>query len=54
MDPLTITLIIQAMLRFGPAVARELVALFSKKEITQADWDSIFAKAEKPYDSYMN
>jgi hypothetical protein len=46
-------LITQALLRYGPALARELALLFSKKEITLEDWDKVFALAEKPYDSYV-
>lgn len=47
-----IILITQALLRYGPEAARELVTLFSKPAPTLADWELVFAKAEKSYDDY--
>lgn len=41
-----------ALVKYGPAAARSLAALFYKKEITMADWEGVFSLAEKSYDSY--
>jgi hypothetical protein len=51
MDAATIALIIQFALKYGVPAAQALLALFVKKDPTQADWDDIFAKA-KAYEAY--
>lgn len=50
--PLIIAL---ALLQYGPGLARALVEIFRKPEgtITAADWEKVFALAEKPYDEYV-
>ena len=53
MDITTITLIARALLRYGPEVARQLAILFGKKDVTLADWELVFAPAEKSYDDYV-
>ena len=53
MDPVTISLIVGALIRYGPSLAREIQLLFTKKEVTQEDWDKVFSLAEKSYDSYV-
>lgn len=42
-------LIIELLLRYGPALAREVAALFGKKEITLDDWNRVFDMADEPY-----
>lgn len=42
-----------ALVKYGPAMARQLVALFQKKDaITPADWEAVFVLAEKSYEDY--
>ena len=53
MKPEVAILIVQALLSYGPGVARSLVEIFQKQEITAADWEGVFAKAEKGYDEYV-
>lgn len=45
-------LIGQALIKYGPAVARELRDIFAKQEISSADWDKVFSTAEKSYEEY--
>lgn len=47
-----IILIAKALITYGPEAARELATLFSKPAPTLADWELVFAKAEKSYDDY--
>ncbi len=46
-------LIAQALIKYGPTVARELTLLFKKDKPTQDDWEKVFALSEKPYDAYV-
>lgn len=46
-------LIGQALVKYGPTVARALAALFLKDEPTLDDWENVFALAEKPYEAYV-
>ena len=45
-------IIAEALLKFGPALARGLMELFAKPEPTAADWEKIFQLAEKSYEEY--
>lgn len=46
MDPVTIGLIVQFALRYGPDAAEALVALFHKTTApTKEEWTALFAKA---------
>jgi hypothetical protein len=45
-------LIGQALVKYGPTMARALAALFMKDEPTLEDWEKVFALAEKPYEAY--
>ena len=49
----TAALILQLLLQYGPAVAKEAQALLSNTAPTQADWDALFTLASKPYSSYV-
>lgn len=53
MNPTTTELIIQALLRYGPDVAKAIYALFTNPAPTQADWDALWVIAQKSYDSYV-
>lgn len=53
MDPATVALIASALVKYGPAVARQLAGLFSKQSVTLEDWEQVFALAEKSYDDYV-
>jgi hypothetical protein len=47
------TLILEALLRYGPEFARQLVTLFSKTTPPNAaEWEVLFKLAEKSYDDY--
>lgn len=52
MTPALIEIIALALVKYGPAVARALVELFSKQTVTAADWDKVFALADKSYEDY--
>lgn len=41
-------IVILALLQQGPAFAREVVALFGKKDITPADWENLFKRYKTP------
>lgn len=43
-----IVVIAMALVKYGPELARALVALFQKTAPTAADWEVVFALAEKP------
>ena len=53
MTPDIAILIGQALIKYGPSLARELMLLFSKKEITNEDWNKIFELSEKSYNDYV-
>ncbi len=42
-----------ALVKYGPTVARELIALFQKQTVELADWERVFALCEKPYEEYV-
>ena len=49
----TIIIIGQALIKYGPEVARQITVLFGKKEVTLEDWEAVFKTAEKSYDDYV-
>jgi hypothetical protein len=46
-------LILEALVKYGPTVARSINDIFKKTEITPEDWDKVFALADKSYDEYV-
>lgn len=53
MNPL-IPFIIEAIVKYVPTLAIELVQILSKPEATQADWDALKSKyAGKTYEDYV-
>lgn len=52
MNPATL-LIAEALIKYGPALAKALIAIFKKDNPTEADWNALFAVAEKSYDDYV-
>lgn len=48
-----IELIISALVKYGPTVAREIQLLFTKENPTQEDWDKVFSLAAKSYEEYV-
>lgn len=44
-------LIVELLLRYGPAVAKAAKDLMSMKDPTQADWDNLWALADKDYNT---
>jgi hypothetical protein len=53
LSPEIILLIGNILLKYGPAVARQIKALFEKDDPTVEDWEAVFALAEKSYDDYV-
>lgn len=46
-------IIMLALVKYGPGFARQVHALFQKKEVTKADWEALFVLAEKSYEDYV-
>ena len=46
-------LILEALVKYGPAVARAITELFKKETITADDWNKVFDLAEKSYEDYI-
>lgn len=46
-------LIGQALMKYGPDVARQIQLLFTKTNPTAADWEAVFALSEKTYDQFV-
>lgn len=44
-------LILELLLRYGPAVAKAAKDLVNAKDPTQADWDNLWSLADKNYDT---
>ena len=53
MNPTIAALILQAFVKYGPAVGRAITDIFRKEVITADDWNRVFDLAEKSYDSYI-
>ena len=49
----TALLILELLLRYGPAVAEAAQQIISKNDPTPDDWQKLFAIASKPYDKYI-
>lgn len=55
-DPATIslaTLIIQALIQYGPDAARTLKGFFEKADFSPAAWEELFRLWKKPYSDYI-
>ena len=52
MNPIVI-LVLQSLIKYGPDLAREIVALFSVENPTQEQWNKIFDLADKSYEDYV-
>ncbi|MGD0650954.1 MAG: hypothetical protein ABSA97_07420 [Verrucomicrobiia bacterium] len=50
----TIILIAQFAMQFGVPAAQQLIALFSKTTITQADWDLLWKTCQTPFDQGLD
>jgi hypothetical protein len=46
-------LVLEALVKFGPAAARAITDLFRKDTISSDDWNKVFDLAEKSYESYI-
>lgn len=53
MTPTMVEIIAMALVKYGPGLARELVAIFQNPAPTMDDWNKIFTLAEKPYEDYV-
>ena len=49
----TALLIAEALLKYGPGLARGLAELFAKPAPTLEDWEKVFALADKRYEDYV-
>lgn len=45
--------IIQMLVKAVPPLVAELRVLFAKGDPTDADWDALKTKVDKPYDQYI-
>lgn len=48
-----ITLVVQALIKYGPDVARAVKELFDKDNPTAADWERVFLTASKSYEELV-
>lgn len=46
-------IIAEALVKYGPTVARAIAEIFEKKTPTLQDWEKVFALAEKSYEDYV-
>lgn len=54
MEPVSpIILVIQILLKYGPAFAIQIMEIIRKKDLTDADWDKLETLIKKPFDSYF-
>lgn len=53
MNQETALIIAGLLLKYGPELARQVAALFAKKDITLADWEKVFALAETTFETYV-
>lgn len=53
MDPATILLIGEILLKYGPSAARAFKDLFTKEDPTDADWQAVWDTAQKPWQEYQ-
>lgn len=53
MNPALIVAAIQLLVKAVPPLVAELRILFSKGDPTDADWDALKAKVDKPYEQYI-
>lgn len=50
----TTEIILVALVKYGPALAKAIVDILSKDQVTKEDWDALFEKAQsKSYDDYV-
>lgn len=50
----TTEIIIMALVKYGPELARSILEIMGKETVTKEDWDALFAKAQaKTYDDYV-
>ena len=49
----TTEIIALALVKYGPALARALVAIFQVANPTSEQWEQVFAVAQKSYDEYV-
>ena len=51
----TTIFIIEALLKYGPGLARQLVKIFSRQtDPTLDEWEALFVAADKPYADYIS
>jgi len=53
MNSATTALIIEALVKYGPVLAKAIYDLFQVENPTKEQWDTLFATAEKSYDDYV-
>lgn len=53
MSPATIAIIVEALLRHGPAFGKAVYELFRTDNPTPQQWGDLFSLAERSYESYV-
>jgi hypothetical protein len=55
MEPISMTaLIIQVLLKYGPAAAQEVQLIFATEKPTDEQWASVFKITRATYSDYVN
>ncbi len=49
----TALLILEALVKYGPTVARSIANLVKVENPTTEQWEAVFKQAEKSYESYI-
>lgn len=53
MSPAATEIILTALVKYGPALAKGIYDLFQTQDPTPEQWATLFATAEKSYDDYV-
>lgn len=53
MNPALLALILEALIKFGPAAVQSIVEAAHKENPTLEDWKAAFAPAHKSYEEYV-
>ena len=53
MDPATVALILQLLLKYGPEIAQKAQQLFKKTAVTDDDWTALWGLIEKKGEDYF-
>lgn len=48
MDPATTLLLLETLVKYGPGVTRDIIAIFHKADPTPEDWINLLNKIDTP------